>query len=283
MAMWFLKYFLIPLNFLLFACQGDDLIDVSPQLVVEGWIDNGGFPVVIVTTTVPIRKEYTDVSTLEDCLVRWAKVTVSDEDTTVVLTGKVEEKYFPSYIYTTGQLRGEAGKCYRLTVEYGDFFAEAETTVPHAARVDSFNVEPTNDETLCQLTACLTDDSFSSNYYAFFVMENTSDIPSSFRLSPQGIFLDNAADSVLRIPVYMPTSLFKTPENYSRYFSVGDSVIVKFVNMDSVSYNFWKSFEDIRMLSRNPLFPALDNMESNIRGGLGYWCGYGASYYPVKF
>ena len=114
-------------------------------------------------------------------------------------------------------------------------------------------------------------------------MENASDIPSSFRLSPQGIFLDNAEDSVLRIPVYMPTSLFKTPENYSRYFSVGDSVIVKFVNMDSVSYNFWKSFEDIRMLSRNPLFPALDNMESNIRGGLGYWCGYGASYYPVKF
>lgn len=279
----FIKSVFVLFAIMSFACQGDELIEVSPQLVVEGWIDDGGFPVVIVTTTVPIQKEYKDVATLEECLIRWAKVTVSDGDTTVVLTGKVDKKHFPSYIYTTGQLRGEVGKHYRLTVEYGDFFAEAETSVPCPVKVDSFMIEPVNDDSLCQITACFTDNPLSVNYYAFFCMEETQDTPSSFRLSPQGIFWDSATDSVIRVPVYMPTSLFKTAEEYSRYFSVGDSVIVKFVNMDADSYKFWNSFEEIRMLSRNPLFPVSDNMDSNIRGGLGYWCGYGASYYSVKF
>ncbi|MBQ8607398.1 MAG: DUF4249 family protein [Bacteroidaceae bacterium] len=279
----FSKYLFILWSAILFACQGDELIEASPQLVVEGWIDAGGFPTVIVTTTVPINKEYKDVSTLEECLVKWAKVTVSKGDTTVVLTGKIDENHFPSYIYTTGKLRGEVGERYKLTVEYGDFFVEAETTIPSPVSVDSFIIKPMNDEEFCQMSACFTDDSLSSNYYAFFCMESTQDTPSSFRLSPQGIFSDNIEGHVLRVPIYMPTSLFKTEEEYSRYFSVGDSVIVKLVNMDVVSYKFWDSFEKIRMLSRNPLFPVSDNMESNIRGGLGYWCGYGASYYSIKF
>lgn len=279
----FLKYVFLLLSGLLSACLSEELIEASPQLVVEGWIDDGGFPVVVVTTTVPINRKYKDIAALEECLVRWAKVTVADEDTTVVLTGKVEEDHFPSYIYTTGQLRGEAGKRYRLTVEYGDFFAEAETTVPAPVEIDSFLIEPTNDESLCQLTACFKDNPSSADYYAFFCMEEVEDTPSSFRLSPQGLLSDHIVDSILRIPVYMPTSLFKRPEEYSRYFSLGDSVIVKFVNMDADSYNFWNSFEEVRMLSRNPLLSVSDNINTNIRGGLGYWCGYGARFYPIKF
>ena len=39
------------------GCQGNDELTTKPRLVVEGWIDDGGFPVVMLTTTVNISKE----------------------------------------------------------------------------------------------------------------------------------------------------------------------------------------------------------------------------------
>ena len=35
------------------------------------------------------------------------------------------------------------------------------------------------------------------------------------------------------------------------------------------------------MIGRNPLFPVINNLRSNIRGGLGYWFGYGAKEYRL--
>ena len=70
----------------------------APEIVVEGWIEDGGFPVVMVTTSVPVSSEYEKWDSLEDHLVRWAKVTVSDGENEVVLTGKMDRNYFPPYI-----------------------------------------------------------------------------------------------------------------------------------------------------------------------------------------
>ena len=35
------------------------------------------------------------------------------------------------------------------------------------------------------------------------------------------------------------------------------------------------------MIGRNPLFPVINNLRSNIRGGLGYWFDYGAKEYRL--
>lgn len=43
---------LILLSFLI-ACDADYLPDQKPHLVVEGWIEDGDFPVVIVTQSIP--------------------------------------------------------------------------------------------------------------------------------------------------------------------------------------------------------------------------------------
>ena len=40
-----------------FGCSLPDMYDYDPQIVVEGWIEDGGYPVVIVTTTVPVTDE----------------------------------------------------------------------------------------------------------------------------------------------------------------------------------------------------------------------------------
>ena len=82
-----------------FGCSFPDMHGYRPEIVVEGWIEDGGYPVVIVTTTVPVTDEFKEWGSLNDHVVRWAKVTVSDGEREEVLTGKMDKDYFPPYVY----------------------------------------------------------------------------------------------------------------------------------------------------------------------------------------
>ena len=112
------------------GCSFPDMYDYEPQIVVEGWIEDGGYPVVIVTSTVPVTGDYRYWDEMQDHIIRWAKVTVSDGEKDVVLTGKMDNDYFPPYVYTTSRLKGESGKTYTLTVEYSKRTVTARTTIP---------------------------------------------------------------------------------------------------------------------------------------------------------
>ena len=77
---------LILLSFLI-ACDADYLPDQKPHLVVEGWIEDGDFPVVIVTQSIPMSEDYTSSDSLGNYIVRWATVTVYCGEDSVILTG----------------------------------------------------------------------------------------------------------------------------------------------------------------------------------------------------
>ena len=98
----------------LLGCQDIVLPSYAPQIVVEGWIENGGFPVVIITTTVPVNESVKDSSDLKNHIIRWGKVSISDGEKEVILSGRKDERFFPPYIYTTSKLKGEVGKTYLL-------------------------------------------------------------------------------------------------------------------------------------------------------------------------
>ena len=67
------------------ACQDAVLPYHTPEIVVEGWIENEGYPVVMLTTTVPVNESVKDSSDLAGHIIRWGKVTVSDGEKEVVL------------------------------------------------------------------------------------------------------------------------------------------------------------------------------------------------------
>ena len=94
------------------ACTPSWQPEGEERLVVEGWIDAGGFPIVMVTTSVPTSTEYQNIDDQKNHLARHAKITVSDGENSVILTGMDNKKYFPPYIYTTADMRGVAGKSY---------------------------------------------------------------------------------------------------------------------------------------------------------------------------
>ena len=277
-----MKHLLSVLAFAIVILTGcnEQLTTTSSGLVVEGWIDDGGFPVVYVTSTIPTSNEYQNIDSIGNYVIKWAKVSVSDGDTTVILTGKVDRSYFPNYIYTTSWLRGKAGKSYTLTVDYKDFHASAVTTIPERVAIDSFTVEKCSiSDSLYQINAFFTDPPTEQNYYQFFTKRLDKD--KNYYSSLFGTFSDVVLDTLPSIPVLRSNGILTT-EKYSPYFSLKDDVIVKFVQLDIVSYNFWRDFESSVGLSRNVFMPDVNNLRSNVNGALGYWCGYGASYYPVN-
>ena len=93
------------------ACDVDNIPKAKSEMVVEGWIDEGGFPVVILTKSLTISDKYQEADSLSQYLIRWAKVSVSDGEREVVLTGKFDSRYFPPYVNT--QNRESNGKALR--------------------------------------------------------------------------------------------------------------------------------------------------------------------------
>lgn len=272
---------LISLLFIMLAflgCQDGRLPEYAPEIVVEGWIENGGYPVVILTTTVPVNESMKDSSDLADHIIRWGKVTVSDGEKEVVLTGKKDNRYFPPYIYTSSRLTGEIGKTYNLKVEYSGRTVKSTTTIPSPAQLEYIKVHESSSGKYF-LTGGLKDNKDTKDYYKVFTKVHKED--SSFVSSFLGLTDDEVlGEGIEEIPINRGAgSLTGSHDNYFRH---NDIVQIKFCTLDQKSWEYWTDFEEIQSLSRNPFFPITTDIRSNIQGGLGYWAGYGSTYYTVR-
>ncbi|NPD92626.1 DUF4249 family protein [Xylanibacter muris] len=248
----------------------------TSELVIEGWIDAGDFPVVKVSRSIRLAGDGIHLSDLEEYVDRWARVTVSDGERECVLVGRYDKKMFPPFVYTTSEMRGKPGHKYRITVEaFGDMKAEAVTDIPmDIPSVDSFSVEPVaGNDTLCRLYAYTR----YRDKCRFFVRvrgKDTDMFPSYMCLYDSVMI---GADG--KVPVNKGST--NVEKDRKSLFCYGDTVEIKIASLDNQSYRFWRDFEDMLSLSRNPLFPISKNLHSNVDGALGYWFGYGARYYKV--
>lgn len=245
----------------------------TSSLIVEGWIEEGGFPVVILSRSLPVCTDYQNIDSLSDYIVRWAKVTINDGNDSIVLTGKYDKGYFPPYIYTSSRMRGEAGKTYYLTAEYRNMRATAKTTIPAIPGNGSFRVERcTDSDTLFQIRALFIDNSTVKNYYQFFTRVGTS--TKQYQASYLGSIDDDVLKGETDMTVYRGHQL--RDEDYTPYFLIDDTVSVKFSQVDEVSFRIWDSYTKMLSLSSNMFLSTSSDVESNIVGGYGYWCGYGS-------
>ena len=262
------------LSALLLSCSGDYLPEQNDELVVEGWIEDNGFPVVILTKNINISNKYQSLDSLSSCIVRWAKVTVSDGEKSVVLTGSYTKGYTPPYIYTTSHYRGEAGKTYQLTVEYGDFHATATTTIPKTQKIDELTVERcAQSDTLYQISLRYNDDEAEQNYYQIFTRVGGRDV-RQYLAAYLGTIDNRVVKPKTKIPVYRGRDI--NTLDYTPYYTINDTVAVKFAHIDSTSYNFWYDYTRNLTTAGNMFFATAASLRSNIIGGTGYWCGMGS-------
>ena len=262
------------LSALLLSCSGDYLPEQNDELVVEGWIEDNGFPVVILTKNINISNKYQSLDSLSSRIVRWAKVTVSDGEKSVVLTGRYMKGYTPPYIYTTSHFRGEAGKTYQLTVEYGDFHATATTTIPNTQKIDELTVERcAQSDTLYQISLRYNDDEAEQNYYQIFTRVGGRDV-RQYLAAYLGTIDNRVVKPKTKIPVYRGRDI--NTLDYTPYYTINDTVAVKFAHIDRTSYNFWYDYTRNLTTAGNMFFATAASLRSNIIGGTGYWCGMGS-------
>jgi hypothetical protein len=264
------------------GCAEVELPQSAPQIVVEGWIEDGYNPIVMLITTVPIGESVTDLKELEKFVINWGKVTISDGENSVVLTGRRDDDYFPPYIYTTSSMTGQAGKTYTITVEYSGRTVTAQTTIPGDAPLEYIKVVASEENPdNFQLVGGLKDNRNSKDYYKFFVKVSGKDstyVSSFLGLTDDAVLQDNT--EIAELPINNGSR--RSDQRMTTYFSAEDRVIVKFCTLDQTSWQYWNDFEEIQSLSRNPFFPVSTSIRSNVKGGLGYWAGYGSRYYVVS-
>lgn len=255
-------------------------VGFEPQIVVEGWIESDGYPFVCLTQTKTLDMPL-DSMAMFNVPIRWAKVTVSDGTSTEILTGRMDKRYTPPFVYTGSQICGEAGKTYTLKVEYSGRILTSETYIPEPVSLEKVVVGKCDDsDTLFQIKAYFHDDKTIKNYYKFFTRVWSDD--KRYFSSFLGTFDDNilsedgnASVSVFRGFRY--TNLGK----YTPFYKRKDSVAIKFTQIPEDAFNFWSDYENEVTNGKNPIFPSSSNLRSNINGGLGIWCGYGVNTYHI--
>ena len=270
---------IISLSLLLYSCTENKFVEAEPQIVVEGWIDAGGNPIVMLSQILPVSEQDITDEEIRDCIITWGKVTVSDGENEVVLTGKKSNNYFPPYIYTTSKMRGEEGKTYYLTVEYKNFYATAQTTIPPKAKIEKIVAEYKNEK--YGINAIINDNPEEKNYYKFFVRVIGRD--ACYLSSNFAIIDDKYHTFPCSVPIDVGKSIFYNNEDLKSYeISEKDKIMIKVAQIDSVIYNFWDDYKNIRELGINSFFRYSNCIRSNISGGLGYWAGYGATEYMLE-
>lgn len=267
---------LIPILMLIaVACTTEPLPRDPDRVVVEGWIDSGGAPVVMVTSPVEATADSQKTDELAQYLYYKAYVTVKDETTgeEVTLTARKDSRYLPPLIYTTDGMTGTPGHVYTLKVMYANRIARASTRIPEPVPLKKLTVSPSEQaDSLYVITAYFDD---PSGYHRFFTMvegHDTMYLPSV--LSGQSAPNRAGAVSVIRgraitdtgwIPLYRP----------------GETVHIKFCAVEEIIWQYWDSFDALSYMGTYGFFPISANPPGNMTGAYGYWAGYGATYASV--
>ncbi len=272
---WFIWLFLL----FIWACEMKEEHAFQHTIAVEGWIEEGDVPYVILTQTVPFFSVLDSVA-MEDMVIRWAKVSVSDGEHSEILAGRIDKNYFPPFIYRGIQLVGEAGKTYTLKVEYSGRTWEATTTIPPSVKLDTLIAKRLPDsDTLKNIEATFHDPVGEKNYYRLHTRIWNKD--SRYIGSLMGNLDDNLFDGQeMKTSVFQGLNLIQK-QNFNPYFHISDTVLIKFTTTTEFGFRYWTAYENEIINSQNPFLPAVKNLPSNIPGGKGIWCGYGKQEYII--
>lgn len=256
---------------LMAACTGpaDEPAVNDMPLVVEGWIEEGEAPVVMVTHAIDLTQ---DVPSFDDFVEKWGRVTIYDNDRPYILTGRINSGYTPSLIFTSSRLKGKVGHTYRLTIETENDYAEAMVTMEPAPQISSIETIKEDDGYSFKVDVSRTDGviqfrtriigSEGRFYPAFCATLPINDIPSGgFRVT-RGIHA--AYDE-------------EQADNFSHYFAPGETVMLKVCRIPDELLPFWTAYDNAISLSGNIFLSMPQNCPGNIRGALGYFSASGIS------
>ncbi len=276
---------LITLGFL--GCEKKvnfDLKDASELLTVDASIETGQDPVVILTKSLNYFSKIT-VDILSQSLIKDADVFITDGTKThklkrydITLQGNV-----PFSLYTSDPadpatiIQGDFGKSYQLKIVWKGKEYTSVTTIPQLRKtIDSLwwvkapNTSDTSKKVVVR--AKVTDPPGFGDYARYFTRVNNG----SFLPGLNSVFDDqlvNGTTYTVDVDRGVDRNADLDFEEYG-FFQKGDTVTLKFCNINKATFDFWRTVEYSYSSIGNP-FSSPTKIIGNIsNGGLGYFGGY---------
>ena len=287
-----------------------ELPDTPEQLVVEGVVEPGLPPYVILTRTQGYFDPF-DQNSIANSFVRGALVTVDDGDGPIALTELCSTAIPDSLralfseltgidpalvsnvdicVYSTQDqsVWGEVGRTYRLRVEAEGKILTSETTIPNPVPLDSvwfeLALQRPDDDSLGYAWGTLTDPDTMGNHYRWMARRISRDEEGNVEdptfISPLGnTFQDKYVNGLTFDFSFIRGRQFYSEQEEDNneeagFFKVGDTIAVKFLSIGFDEHEFYTSYDE-NVGSSGDLFSTPVNAKSNIVGGLGIWAGWG--------
>ncbi len=258
------------------SCAKEDfsiVIAAESKIVVEGWIEEGDVPQVILSRSIPISTTI-DSTTILNHVIRSAKVTVSDGEYEEVLRLKSDKDRIPPFVYYGSEIIGEVGKSYTLKIEYLDRIVTAKTSIPSSVSIKSATyVKKYPADTTGYAYLAFDDPILEKNYYQIATRLDKKEpifVPAFYG----NLNDDNFSSSVVSIQINRGVLIFPKTK-FRPYFSDGDLIFVRLRTMNKEAFDFWNGWQNEIVNGRNPIYPSNTSLKSNIKGGVGIWAGYG--------
>ena len=255
------------------ACSDYDIDGAAEpvKLVVEGYIDSGGFPVVLLTASAsPAEGD----AFIGDKMIRWGKVTISDGDTTIIMTGSPSKKYFPPYTYRTFMMRGVPGRTYSITAAYDYLEVSSSVTMPEPPAIDSIIVaDIAASDTLRTATLCFTAAEQVPAYY--HISTQVIGVDSVYLPAMMGCYKATMPGEKVKMAVYRGKSGIFADAKYVPQLPRNYDVKVRLERITEQVYDFWSAFDDASIFGGSQFVTIDTSMPSNIIGGYGVWSAQG--------
>jgi hypothetical protein len=275
-------YILFLVVLIIASCSKDDFGDrkAESKIVVEGWIEEGDYAQVLLSSSISVTNTIDSTNVLNH-VIRSAKITISDGVTSEVLRVKNDKNRVPPFVYYGSVLKGETGKEYSLKIEYLNRVVEAITKIPKSVAIKSAEyVKKVDTDTTGYVFVKFDDPLNEKNYYQIATRiegEEPVFVPAFYGN------LDDKNFSVSAVSVQVNRGVLLFPKTkFTPYFVDGDLIHVKLRTQNKEALDFWNSWQNEIVNSRNPIYPANTSLKSNIKGGIGIWAGYGQSTFRVK-
>lgn len=255
---------------MLAACDNGYLeSDNVEELVVEGWIESGHAPVVMVSGTLPVSSTPQLVSDISKHILRYAEVYIDHNGQREYLTARLTDTFAVTNYFTSPTLRGVPGDTYLLHVRWQDFEASAVCNIPEPAAIDTVYVEKALDDTSFVAKMVFHNNPKSGTLYQTFSRVGSE---SNAYKAVNFTTLDGSKIDDTVVETFMKP--LKEIGKDDAYFHPGDTLAIKLATIERPMFDFWNEYANYSNSSGSVLgLPK--NVKGNVSGAIGYWAGYG--------
>ncbi len=304
---WLLILFL---SLIFASCEEEFIPNIDSEdqkIIVEGYIEKGENslpPFVILSRSFPFFGTITaeDISNLQ---IRDAEVSVSVGGESYPLQqlcvselpqslrdqifkelGVIDipdEVDFCLYIDLLRSIPIQTETIYQLDIELesGEKL-QAETRIPEHVAIDSFVFTPppgaNQNDTMARLLITISDPP-GENFYRYMTAgEGESFRPGFASVTDDRLFDGQSFDFPLQKAV-TPEELEEVDPEIFGLYPRGDTVRIRWLNIDEEHFNFWNTFE-FNLNNQGP-FASYTRVNSNVSGAIGIWGGYSSTEYTL--